>query len=112
MRPYELLDADELLDIHEKVFVEVRNIWGTDTVRQLPITECTRCPGPPHFKLKQHCIVDMVNHEALCPSCWSQKREQDLINAAIVKKPKLPFPVAELRHGSLVPLDVEDFSRV
>lgn len=27
-------------------------------------------------------------------------------------EPKEPFPVAELKHGGLVPLDVEDFARI
>ena len=106
------LSDEELIAIKEKVFLDVRRIWGTDMVRQLPITECTRCPGPSRSKIKQHCIVDMLNYEALCASCWAEKRESDLINEAILKKPNIPFPVGELKNGSLVPLDLEDFCRI
>lgn len=106
------LTDEELIAIKEKVFLDVRRIWGRDMADQLPITECTRCPGPSHLKCKQRCIVDMLNYEALCPSCWAEKRESELINEAILKKPQIPFPVGELKHGSLVPLDLEDFCRI
>jgi hypothetical protein len=106
------LTDEELIAIKEKVFLDVRRIWGSDMADQLPITECTRCLGPSHLKRKQRCIVDMMNYEALCPSCWAEKRESDLINEAILKKPQIPFPVGELKNGSLVPLDLEDFCRI
>lgn len=110
--PKEIISDEELIAIKEKVFMDVRRIWGSDMVNQLLLTECTRCPGPTHLKRKQHCIVDIRNCESWCASCWAQKRESVLINEAILKKPKIPFPVAELKHGTLVPLDLEDFCRI
>lgn len=110
--PKEIISDEERIAIKEKVFLDVRRIWGSDMADQLPITECTRCPGPSHLKRKQRCVVDMLNYEALCPSCWAEKRESDLINEAIATKPKFPFPVAELKNGPLVPLDLEDFCKL
>lgn len=106
------LSDEELIEIKEKVFMDVRRIWGSDMANQLPLTECTMCPGPRHLKRKQRCVVDIRNCEALCASCWAEKRESELINEAIVSKPNIPFPVGELKNGSLVPLDLEDFCRI
>jgi hypothetical protein len=40
------------------------------------------------------------------------KEYMEMLDRTSINKPKEPFPVAELKHGSLVPLDVDDFARL
>jgi hypothetical protein len=96
-RVTEILTADELLEIQDRVVDSVRAIWEGE-YSPTAITYCDACPGPLSHKLKQRCICSVMTREALCPSCYAQRLEQELINECINrKKPSL---------------DVDDFARI
>lgn len=120
---------DELIE--DEVIEQAKRIWGRpcrDEYRpfpDLPYVHCTEC-GP--YEVKRPCVCDVVEGTALCAKHWIRKRVQELKELRQEpKKPKEPFPVAELRYGGLVPvstggqpfmathripLDLEEFCRL
>lgn len=77
------------------------------------VTYCYHCPGSPLERIKRPCLCRPSEGDAICPSCWALEKEKELMDMLVkAKKPKEPFPVAELKYGGLVPLDVEDFARI
>jgi hypothetical protein len=55
----------------------------------------------------------VLTGECWCRKHYFEKRLDEACKEYLEKlKPKKPFPVAELKYGSLVPLDVDDFARI
>lgn len=82
---------------------------------ELPVEYCTECERMYRREnlVKTHCVIDVVRMTARCAWHFAKELEERLCNDYLeTMKPKEPFPVAELKHGGLVPLDVEDFARL
>ena len=64
---------------------------------QLWFDKCDHCGSVRHGF---YCLLDRTFK---CIVCAAEEK---------FPEPKEPFPVAELKHGGLVPLDVDDFARI
>jgi hypothetical protein len=53
----------------------------------------------------ERCCPSVLERKMLCYGCFVKKVDEERY-ARLVR----PFPVAELKHGGLMPLDVEDFA--
>lgn len=108
----EKIPPAELRSIHDRV-LRIVDLARFSPAGPLPMGYCDKCPGDGKFRLRQPCFIFLETHESLCAYHFVEKRERELCKEYLeALKPKKPFPVAELKYGSLVPLDVEDFSRI
>lgn len=112
----EKIPPDEMRRITERVRESVALVWGNPHA-PLATTTCDSCPGLSIHKITQRCICSPVTGTAICARCWAKEREEELCKEYLeslerINKPKEPFPVAELKHGGLVPLDVADFAKI
>lgn len=84
-------------DIEQK-----RIAWWTDALKtgQTVGGICDKCGV---YRPGFACVVD---RSFTCLVCRAKQLFPDK------PEPKEPFPVAELKYGGLVPLDVEDFAKV
>lgn len=97
----EILTADELLAIHNKVMENVLNIFDKQrTTGSLFIGYCSYCHQdiPQKHRLREPVITSPLDMSCECASCYARRREKELLDEAVkAKKPKL---------------DVNDFSKV
>ena len=112
----EKIPPHEMRRISELVRESVAKVWGNPNA-PLVTTTCDSCPGLSIHKIPQRCICSVVTGQSICARCWAREREEQLSKEYLeglerINKPKEPFPVAELRHGGLVPLDVADFAKI
>lgn len=108
----EQIPPDELRNITDEVANRTRCAF--EQVR-LPFVYCTECERMYRREnlMKTPCVIDVVRMTAKCSWHFALELEEELCREYMeAHKPKEPFPVAELKHGGLVPLDVEDFARV
>ena len=113
----ERIPPDELRNITDEV--HRRTELAFSRLGDLPVEYCTECEKMYRREhlIKTHCVIDVVRMTAVCSWHFAKELEEKLCREYLdmldrTKKPKAPFPVAELKHGSLVPLDVEDFARI
>lgn len=93
-------------EIEEEAINAARKVWESQIV--LPYVHCTECPPT---MMKQRCVCNVMDGTAICAKHWILKRIAELKAAELkATEPKEPFPVAELKYGGLIPLDVADFS--
>ena len=108
----ENIPPDELRRITDEV------MWRTARAYEQPglhvdyCTECERMYRREHL-MKTPCVVDVYRGVCICSYHFARELEEQLCKEYLeAHKQKEPFPVAELRNGGLVPLDVEDFARI
>ena len=111
----EKIPPHEMRRISETVRIRVAKVWGNPNA-PLVTTTCDSCPGLSIHKIPQRCICSVVTGQSICAECWSKECEEKLCKEYLealerINQPKEPFPVAELRNGGLVPLDVADFAK-
>ena len=92
-------------EIEEQAIRDAMKVWQGQVV--LPYVRCTECPPD---RIKQRCVVNIVDGTAICARHWIENRVREL--KAAEPTVKEPFPVAELKYGGLTPLDVDDFARI
>lgn len=113
----ERIPPDELRNITDEVHRRTKLAFSR--LGDLPVEYCTECEKMYRREhlIKTHCVIDVVRMTATCAWHFASELEEKLCKEYMemldrTNKPKEPFPVAELKHGSLVPLDVEDFARI
>lgn len=92
-------------ELEEEAIRQAQKVWGGQVV--LPYVHCTECPPD---EIKQRCVVNVMEGTAICARHWIEKRVRELQAAEPIVKE--PFPVAELKGGSLIPLDTDDFAKI
>lgn len=107
------IPPEELRRIMDEVIR--RTTMEFERLGELPMEYCTECAvmhGRENL-LKPHFIVDVERMRATCAWHFAKELEEKLCKEYMdARIPKKPFPVAELKYGGLVPLDVEDFARI
>lgn len=97
----EILSADELLAIHNKVMENVLDIFDKQRkTGSLFLGYCSYCHQdiPPKHRLREPVITSPIDFSCECASCYAKRREKEMLDEAVkAKKPKL---------------DVNDFSRI
>lgn len=109
----ENIPPDDLRDITDEV--SRRTKLAFSRVGDLPVEYCTECEKMYRREnlIRTPCVVDVVRMTAKCAWHFASELEEQLCKEYLeARKPKKPFPVAELKYGSLVPLDVDDFARI
>lgn len=112
----EKIPPHEMRRINETVRDRVARIWGNTNV-PLVNTTCDSCQGLSVHKRSQRCLCSVVTGQSICAECWARECEENLCREYLeglerINRPKEPFPVAELKYGGLVPLDVADFAKI
>lgn len=109
----ENIPPDELRNITDEVYRRTQLAFSR--LGDLPVEYCTECEKMYRREhlIKTHCVIDVVRMSAKCSYHFARELEEELCKEYLEARiPKKPFPVAELKHGGLVPLDVEDFARI
>lgn len=108
----ENIPPDELRRITDEVKLRTERAFQEPGLYMGYCTECEMMYRREHL-MKTPCIVDVVRGSCTCSYHFARELEERLCKEYMEARiPKKPFPVAELKHGSLVPLDVEDFARI
>lgn len=96
----EILTADELLAIRNKVMENVINIFDKRIHGSLSFGYCSYCHQdiPQKHRLREPVITSHLDMYRECASCYAKRREKEMLDEAVkAKKPKL---------------DINDFSKV
>ena len=95
-------------ELEDEAWRDAKRVFDGQFV--LPFTYCTEC-RPDEGKI--HCVANVMTGEALCFKHWFLRHLDELkVKNQSETEPKEPFPVAELKHGGLTPLDLNDFARI
>lgn len=108
----EKIPPDDLREIVDSVKTKVDNLFDDADKLGMPrSTYCSECH--PAERRLQYVVSSVLTGECWCRKHYFEKRLDEACKEYLEShKPKKPFPVAELKYGSLVPLDVDDFARI